>query len=177
MIRLRNLLWGALDFRLAAGATSVVVAAALIAGVRDIPTALAKDLYEVAVDVLSITFSIFFAALATLASGSDDEYMLFLQRRGLFTKVMWGFKVTLMLLFIALIVCLGAYSAAAYCVEAGAKSCGCRQSIWFGVLPLLLFLWSMLATLTAAWASIRHAETRADYLDLTRPDDPADGAA
>src|ERR1041384_3873475 len=76
---------------------------------EQISNGFARDLYGVGISVLSIVFSIFVAALAIIMSASDDEFLKFLESDGLYTLLLWGFKFTLFLLFVALMYSLILY--------------------------------------------------------------------
>lgn len=76
-----------------------------------VPVSLAVGLLEMGIGVLSIVFSIFFAALAFIISASDDDFVSFIEEDGYFTSIVKSFKWTVSSLFVALI-----YSILLYCV-------------------------------------------------------------
>ena len=47
-----------------------------------VPNEFAKDIYSIGISVLSIVFSVYFAALAIIISASDDDFVAFLEETG-----------------------------------------------------------------------------------------------
>src|SRR4051794_30824032 len=68
-----------------------------------IKAAFAAAFYNTGITVLSIIFSLFFAALAIIMSSTDNEFIHFLEEGKYFTRLMLSFKFTLIVLFISLI--------------------------------------------------------------------------
>ena len=48
-----------------------------------VPNELTKDYYGIGISVLSIVFSLFFAALAVVITASDDDFVMFLEAHGI----------------------------------------------------------------------------------------------
>lgn len=80
---------------------SIVV---LILNPEKIKLGIAKEIFEVAIAVLSIVFSVYFAALAVVITSGDNEFIKFLEKDGSYSHIIWTLKITLLLLFFALIV-------------------------------------------------------------------------
>lgn len=117
----------------------------------------AKDIYGVGVSVLSIIFSIYFAALSIIISSSDNEFVRFLEEKGQFTELIKTFKFTLVLLFVSLIVAISLY---VYTV----LSFRTVQTKWFFILFLFLTTYALFAVLSSALDSIKFAGFRAKFL-------------
>jgi len=60
-----------------------------------LPIDFAKDIYNVGISVLSIVFSVFFAALAIIMASSDDDFVRFLEKDGDYTLLINTFQVSL----------------------------------------------------------------------------------
>lgn len=131
-----------------------------------IPNIFAKDMFSVGISVLSIVFSVFITALAIIMSSSDDEFLTFLEEDGLYTLLLWGFKTTLILLFIALMYSLTVYTMTSHQLS----NPNSVQSKWWVVAFVLMFSWSLLATLSTTFASIKYAQKRIVYLTKKKSD-------
>jgi hypothetical protein len=59
--------------------------------------------YNIGITVLSIIFSIFFAALAIVMASSDNDFIEFLEENNDFTALLNSFKITLIMLFVSLL--------------------------------------------------------------------------
>ncbi len=62
----------------------------------------AREIFGMSITVLSIVFSIFFASLAVLVSSGDNAFIRFLEEEGAYSSIIWTFKFSLILIFIAL---------------------------------------------------------------------------
>lgn len=148
---------------LVSGDLLVAVAAvgALLAVVpRWVPLPLAKDLYGIGASVLSIVFSVYFAALAIVISSSDDRFIKWLEEDGIFSDLLWGFKVTLLCLFSALVLALALYawSGAQIAMDYRAQH---RSGV---ILFAGLLIYSLCATLSTTLAAIKYAQKRSTFL-------------
>src|ERR1039458_778761 len=74
-----------------------------------ISISMAKDFYGVGISVLSIVFSIFFAALAIVMSAGDNEFVAFLHENGAYSEIIWNFRFTVMILFGSLMLSIADY--------------------------------------------------------------------
>ncbi len=122
--------------------------------------AVTKDLYAVGISVLSIVFSVFFAALAIIISASDNDFVVFLEQEGDYTAIIQTFKVSLLALFIALIYSLLLYAMSSASVAASAS----HQHVAWLVLFAFLFLYGLFSAFNSALDAIRYARTRASFL-------------
>src|ERR1035438_2279483 len=75
-----------------------------------ISISMAKDFYGVGISVLSIVFSVFFAALAIIMSAGDNEFVAFLHENGAYSEIIWNFRFTVLILFSSLLISLAEYS-------------------------------------------------------------------
>lgn len=124
----------------------------------------ARDIYNIGISVLAIVFSVFFAAMAIIMSASQDEFMKFLQREDLFDTLVTTFKVSLIALFVALMYSLAAFSASGYVLSNNSIH---EQSRVYLAIFCFLFLYSLLATLSASLDAIRFSERRHRFLSTT----------
>lgn len=85
--------------------TGVAILMALIVGFA-LPGKIRADFcasfYNVGISVLSIIFSVFFAAMAIIMSSSDNEFIEFLEEKQHYTQLMFTFYFTLVMLFASL---------------------------------------------------------------------------
>jgi|SRR5690606_7680788 len=126
---------------------------------------LVKDLLGMGIGVLSIIFSIFFAALAFIISASDDEFVSFLEKKGLFTKLINTFRWTVGSLFFALF-----YSILLYVVTAFRLSLNSTFQISeiLMVIFCFMFFYSLLATIESTNDAIRYSKTRITFVELMK---------
>lgn len=121
-----------------------------------------SSFYNVGITVLSIIFSLFFAALAIIMTSSDNDFIEFLEEKGDFTALLDTFKVTLVMLFVSLI-----YSIVLYvCSEYIAKEISdvAKQHKIFFLIFEFLFMYSMLATALSVKDTIVFSDFRSRYL-------------
>lgn len=124
---------------------------------------LASTLLDMGIGVLSITFSIFFAALAFIISASDDDFVKFLEEEKLFTSIINSFKFTVGSLFCALI-----YSIIIFVIITFGKSSGDFKSIpeLYIALFCFLFFYSLVATIISTNDAIRYSKARVKFIKL-----------
>jgi magnesium-transporting ATPase (P-type) len=122
---------------------------------------MAKDFYGVGISVLSIVFSIFFAALAIVMSAGDNEFIAFLHKEGAYTEIVWNFRFAVMVLFTSLIVTLAEY------VYVGFRSSHSAEwhSKWFLVIFFFCFSYSLLAVCLAILDAIKYSSNRVKFLN------------
>jgi|ERR1035438_7853201 hypothetical protein len=126
-----------------------------------ISISMAKDFYGVGISVLSIVFSIFFAALAIVMSAGDNEFIAFLHREGAYTEIVWNFRFAVMVLFISLIVTLAEYVYVGFRFSHKAE----WHSKWFLVLFFFCFSYSLLAVCLAILDAIKYSSNRVKFLN------------
>jgi len=126
---------------------------------------LIKDLLGMGIGVLSLIFSIFFAALAFIISASDDEFVEFLENDGLFSRLINTFKWTVGSLFFALL-----YSIILYVISSFRMSLNTsfEMSEWFLGLFSFMFFYSLIATMLSTNDAIKYSKTRIKYIKNKR---------
>lgn len=105
--------------------------------------------YNVCMTVLSIIFSLFFAAMAILMSSSDNDFIEFLEEKKTFSELLWSFKFTLSILFLSLIISIFLYFGTSYWLESFHQYIWI-QSKWLVIILMFLFVYGLIAT----WMSI-----------------------
>lgn len=104
--KLISLFWSS-DFWVGFGAAALYI----IAAPDQVTLIAAKDILSICVSVLAIVFSVFFAAVAIVMTAGDNEFVLFLEKKGMYTHIIWTFQATLVLLLVALIASISFYIA------------------------------------------------------------------
>lgn len=132
---------------------------------RWVPASLCKDLYLLGTSVLSIIFSVYIAALAIVISSADDAFVKFLEEDGSFSDLLWGFETTLVLLFLALVFSVVAYSLTSVQIARDLP----LQHLSGIVVFVFLFAYSLGATLASTLTSITYARRRAAFLKAVNP--------
>jgi hypothetical protein len=125
-----------------------------------------KDIFEVAISVLSIIFSVYFAALAVVITAGDNEFVNFMEEDGSYSHIIWTFKITLFLLFFALI-----SSIAMFVITLPYQSAKITEYWWpswgFSIY-MFVSLWALFAAAMATLDSILYAEYRTRYLKIMK---------
>lgn len=103
--------------------------------------------YTIAISVLSIVFSLFFAALAIIMSAADSGFISFMEKKGKrFTFLLFTFKTTLLMLFISLAYAIVIRSYSDYLMKCWTiKSTPLINKSYF-LFFVLLFTYSLLST-------------------------------
>lgn len=124
--------------------------------------ATANGVFAVSISVLSIVFSVFFAALAILITAGDNEFVKFLERGGLYKEIVWTFRLTFSLLAIALVFAIVLYVTSLVGATAEPPPVYPRNLfILFGFVGL----YSLLAAVNSSLDIIKYAEFRAKFLE------------
>ena len=121
---------------------------------------LATSVYGVGISVLSIVFSIFFAALAIIISSGDNEFIQFLElEKNIYTNIIATFIFTIGTLFGALLLSLALY----FYTNTFPDEAVAFQS---KLIPIFIFffLYSLLAAAISIFDSIRYAEYRTKFI-------------
>lgn len=121
-----------------------------------------SSFYNVGITVLSIIFSLFFAALAIIMTSSDNEFIEFLEENGDFKALLDTFKVTLIMLFVSLIYSIVLYVCSEYIAKHVAET-AIQHKIFFLIFEFL-FMYSMLATALSVKDTIVFSDFRSRYL-------------
>ncbi len=127
---------------------------------ESVPVTAAKDIYGVSISVLAIVFSVFFAALAIIITASDDDFVRFLEEEGHYSTLIWSFRYSLLLLFIALIWSIMLYARSA--ISSG------TESKWLLVVFSAFALYSLFAAAASSFDAITYADFRRRFLGLRR---------
>lgn len=120
------------------------------------------SIFELGVQVLSIVFSVYFAALAVIITAGDNKFVSYLQRLGVYSNLIWSFKVTLFLLFCALIISMILY--VSVLPFSGQPIKDAYFPNWGFALYAFFTLWSLFGAATATLASISYAEYRVKFI-------------
>ncbi|MAT96871.1 MAG: hypothetical protein CL608_06985 [Anaerolineaceae bacterium] len=126
-------------------------------------------IFELGVQVLSIVFSVYFAALAVVITAGDDQFVGYLERLGVYQNLIWGFKVTLLLLFCALIVSIILY--VSVLPFAGKQIKDAYFTNWGFSLYAFFTLWSLFGAAMATLTAISYAEYRVRFLNVNKGED------
>lgn len=118
--------------------------------------------YNIGITVLSIIFSLFFAALATIMTSSDNEFIEFLEEENDFTALLDTFKITLLMLFISLIYSIVLYVTSDYFAKINDDKF--QQHKIFFLFFEFLFSYSLLSTALSVRDTIKFSDIRAKYL-------------
>jgi hypothetical protein len=154
-MKLRNILWS-WDFIFSVLATGLVY---LILP-HWVSSDFAKDLYSVGISVLSIVFSVYFAALAIIMSSSDDAFIRFLEQKNQYTTIIQSFELSLAVLFIALIYSITIYASTSYWIS---KQCA-DQRVWWLVVFTFLFFYGILTAASSTLNAITYSKFRSRFL-------------
>jgi len=124
------------------------------------------SLLEVGIGVLSIVFSIFFAALAFIMSSSDDDFVKFLETNGHYSKLINTFRFTVLALFVALF-----YSIIFFIITTFCKHQESYEYIAeiFVLIFCFLFFYSLIATILSTLDAIKYSENRIKFLIPKQP--------
>jgi hypothetical protein len=122
--------------------------------------------YMIGITVLSIVFSLFFAALAIVMTSSDDEYIVFLNDLNVFDKLRGMFEFTLGSLFVSLVYAIVVYIISDY-IRTQVEGDYLGHKIFF-IIFACLFCYSMLATLPSVWHTLKFSQYRVQYLTHQR---------
>lgn len=129
----------------------------------NVNSAFTKDIYGIGISVLSIVFSVFFAALAVIMTSGDDSFVLWLEEKGHYNELIKVFKATLASLFVALVLALIMYGFTAHYVV-GNEVDKVQQSKWWLIAFSCMFIYSLVAAVTSSMDAIKYAQRRATYI-------------
>lgn len=122
----------------------------------------AKDIYYIAITVLSIIFSLYFAALAIIISSSNDDFILFLEVDKTYTGVIGTFKYTLIVLFFSLIVSIILFCIASIGIN---ENYDIQSKIIMSIFNFF-FSYSLFTVFNACLDSITYAKKRVDFIKI-----------
>ena len=122
---------------------------------------LVKDFSGVAISILSIIFSVYFAAIAIIISSSDDDFIRFLDGKGRYNQIVNSFKYSLAVLFSALLYSVFLYANAAILIE---KSLPVQSKYLFCCF-VFIFFYSLFAAATSTLDSIQYVLMRVKFIN------------
>jgi len=125
------------------------------------PTTFLKNFYLAGLTTLSIIFSVYFAALSLIISSSDNSFIRFLKNKNIYAKILFNFKFTLTVVFIALLMAVALFLFSGYQVAHEVDS----QRILFLALFIFFFSYSLFSTFKTAKFAIEYADHRAKFLE------------
>lgn len=124
-----------------------------------IPWATLKETYNIAINVLAILFSIFFAALAIIVSVNDSKFISFLEEDGLLSTLISFFKFSLFAIFIMLIITILLYIwTVSYPSDSSWGQCKIQFSFY-----LALFFYSMSAIFLSCLDALKFFRKRLEF--------------
>ena len=123
-----------------------------------------RDIYNVGITVLSIVFSVFFAALAIIISSGDDEFVDFLEQDGNYTKLISNFRFSLSVLLFALVYSLILYTITTVWLYNKIV----EQSEYLFTFFVFVSTYGLLATFAVTNDAINYALYRTRFLRLRR---------
>ena len=147
------------------GASVILTILLMIVLPQDLPVQIAKEIFEVSISVLAVIFSVFFAAMAILITAGDNDFVRFLEEDGSYRQIIWAFRVTLLMLFIALLISIILYISVLQYI-------GIEPPYYFPEWLLLIYsflsVYALFAAFNSAMDAIKYAEFRARFLKITR---------
>ncbi len=130
-----------------------------------IPANILKPIYEVIISVLAVMFSVFFAALAVLITAGDNEFVRFLEEEGLYRRIIFTFRITLLLLFVALLYSIISFVAILPYTDQQLHYVYSKSQV---ILFSFISLYALLASINSTMDAIKYAEFRAKYLGVIK---------
>lgn len=124
--------------------------------------------YSIGITVLSIVFSIFFAALAVIMASSDNDFIEFLEEKGDFSLLLSTFRFTLLCLFISLVYSISLYTYSEYILCQ--KSYVVYQNRMYFLIFELLFSYSLFSTGLCVKDTIEFSRFRSKFLQKKNKD-------
>lgn len=125
---------------------------------------MSSTLLEMGIGVLSIVFSIFFAALAFIISASDDDFVKFIEEEGYFTSIIDTFKWTVWSLFFALLYGIILYIVITFYNENNPPVGSSKIHESAIAIYCFLFFYSLVATLQSTNDAITYSKARVKYI-------------
>lgn len=145
-------------------ATSIAIITAFLLP-QNIPYETGRSIFEVGISLLSVIFSVFFAALAILVTAGDNEFVRFLEEDGSYRKIIWTFRVTLLLLFVALLTAIALFI---FTVTRPQNTTPNDLPTVYVVGFSFITLYALFSAVNSTVDAIRYAEFRARYLRATK---------
>lgn len=121
-----------------------------------------KDIYQTAISVLSIIFSLYFASLAIIMTTNQDGFISFLEEDGIYSGIIDTFKFTLIINFAALIISIILYTFTSYQFNLSIK----YQPKLIFLIFIFLFIYALFSVFNASIDSIIFSKKRIEYLKI-----------
>jgi len=131
----------------------------------DISADIVKNITALAVTTLSIIFSVYFAALAVLITSVDNEFKKFLQSFNAYTELIWSFKFTFLLIFLALTFSIILYVTSLFEME---KNIPGVYPLGIMVPYIFITIYSLFCTVSSSLDAIKYAEYRTKHALITK---------
>ncbi len=128
---------------------------------NEYPICIIGDIAEVCISVFSIIFAIYFAGLSLLITGSDNEFIKFLEEENQFTELLWTYKVTILILFVSLLNSLGFYILISLNKASEVELVIPR---WAFIIFLFITSYGLLAALYSIFDALKFSHYRAIFL-------------
>ncbi len=153
------------------GVASVLAIVTALLCPTTVSMTMARDFYSVGVSVLSVVFSVFFAALAIIMSAGDNEFVAFLHQDGSYSEIVWSFRFTISALFVSLAIALTEYAYVGFRLSHGAE----WHSKWFLVVFVACFPYSLIAVALSVHDAIKYSDARVRFLNSKQKERSANG--
>ena len=121
----------------------------------------ARDLYLTGLTMLSLIFSVYFAAFAIIITASDNDFIRFLEEEKDFTALISQYRFTLGGLFVALICSIAFYAGTSYYLSMHDNAV---QSKWLLIVFAFLASYSLIATALSVRDALKYAQFRARFI-------------
>ena len=118
--------------------------------------------YNTGITVLSVVFSLFFAALAIIMTSYDNDFIEFLEEENDFSALLDSFKTTLVMLFVSLIYSIVLFVSSDYFAKNNSPDFE-QHKIFFLVFEFQ-FTYSLLSTALSVKDTIKFSDLRGKFL-------------
>jgi len=124
----------------------------------------------VGTSVLSLHFSVFFAALAVIVSAANEEFLIWLEsdvptgEKGDYEKIVSAYRFSLIALFVALIVSLWFFGYTTIRIGNGVR----YQHNWFLVAFTFVFFYGLFVAVQASFYAVRFSQFRNEFSMLKK---------
>jgi hypothetical protein len=133
---------------------------------KEIKYEFTTSFYNVGISVLSIVFSLFFAALAILMAAPEDEFIEYLEKKKHFTALLFSYKYTLVCLFLSLGYSIVMYAFSDYWVKHHVENS--LHSRWYFLIFVFIFTYSLTATVLCIKDAIKFSQYRLEFLRIKK---------
>lgn len=126
--------------------------------------AFVQDVYQLGITILSIVFSVFFAAMAIIISTSDNDFVSFLEAEDKsYTLLISILKASVMIIFVALMYSVFMFLFTSYQLN---HDPAYHQYKYFTVFFIFMFSYSMLSSLGSLLMALTYAVKRVSHLQI-----------